>query len=502
MSDLNETARLLRVDQMIDEIVARRPAPPLAAAPADAPLTADAALVTELSALSVIDWPPDNAGDRIARNVALLGGLTGPEPPAGPRRSRSRRLAAHPGRWVAAGAGAAAAALLLLLAVAAPFGPGHSGRGSGPSEPPATSLRMHLVLSVSSPFRSSGPGPQADSIDCVTSTVCYAWDTGSQSQGQERTTDGGTTWRPLAALPGGRSLAGQNSSEPSCPTAEVCVGAAGGLALAVTTDGGAGWRIESLPEPPGTSGGSVDDVACGTARECVVHVADHGPGTFLSTVNGGTSWTAATRIPREAPASLWYLRCDPDGRCIGLMPTGTNTDGGIVAMRSADNGRTWAVSPNHPAPASDLFMASCGDARHCMEISDSGAAMVTSDAGITWQGVTAVSSSPDVPLAVSCATGLDCFVAVSRYSTTAPDPTGAGNYVSATVEATRDGGSAWTRISLPAAGGSPLAEVFPLSCPSRAGCIGVATISRGNEVNPPREIISSFPAPRQPVAGG
>jgi photosystem II stability/assembly factor-like uncharacterized protein len=137
-----------------------------------------------------------------------------------------------------------------------------------------------------------------------------------------------------------------------------------------------------------------------------------------------------------------------------------------------------------------------------MDVSDGGALMVTSDGGITWQDMTPVSPPADTPLAVSCATGLDCFVAVSRWSATAANPTGGGNYVRATVEATRDAGSTWATISLPAAGGSPLPEIYPLSCPSPAGCIGVATVPHGNQIDPPREIISSFPPASQPSAGG
>lgn len=423
--------------------------------------------------------------------------------------ARGRRRWPRPGRVPTALAAVTVTAALLVLAVQ--VGPWHqetrgrsaplaqsSGHGA---QRPVTSLRMRLVALVPSSFRSSGVGPQADSLDCVTGSVCYVWDSGSEGHGAERTSDGGTTWRPLAALPGGRSLSGQNAGPPSCPTAEVCMGAAGGLTLAVTTDGGARWRIESLPAPQGRPGASIDDVSCATAADCVVHVAAGGTGTFLSTVDGGRTWTRATSVPPDAPASLGYLRCGAGGRCIGLAPTGTNTNGGIVAMRSADHGRTWVVSANQPAPATDIFMVSCGDALHCMDVSDSGATMTTSDGGVTWRDATPVSTGPDTPLAVSCATGLNCFVAVSRWSATVPDAFGPGGYERATIEVTH-GGATWSRVSLPVVAGAPLAEVFPLSCPSQVGCIGVAATPRqANGVDPRREIISSFPAPGDAVTG-
>jgi photosystem II stability/assembly factor-like uncharacterized protein len=405
-------------------------------------------------------------------------------------------------------AAAAAVALLVLAAQSGPWHPGAQAHGSRPTaepgltkpssgrtESPPASSRMRLVASVSSPFRSSGAGPQTDSLDCVTASVCYVWDAGSEAQAAYRTSDGGATWRSLAALPGNHTLAGQNAGPPSCPTAEMCAGIAGGMTLAVTTDGGAHWRLESLPVPPGKDA-SIGEVSCATALRCVVQAG----GTFLSTVNGGRTWAEAARVPKRAPG-LW---CDPDGRCIGLAPTGTNANGGIVSMTSADNGRTWVVTGSHHAPASDLFMVSCGDALHCMFLSNYGPTMTTSDGGVTWQDTTAVSTSREAsPLTVNCATALDCFVAVSDFSATAPGATAPGGYEDATIVATHDGGATWTAIALPEVDGTRLAEVYPASCPSTAGCIAVAATPRqANGVDGQREIISSFPAASSPVTGG
>jgi photosystem II stability/assembly factor-like uncharacterized protein len=352
---------------------------------------------------------------------------------------------------------------------------------------------MRLITSVSWSFRSSGAGPQADSLDCVTASVCYVWDALSGGPTAYRTSDGGATWRPLAALPGGLSLGGVNAGPPSCPTSEMCAAVAGGTKLAVTTDGGARWRIESLPSPPGGFGASINEVACGTPLWCVVQAA----GSFLVTVDGGSTWTAASSVPEDMPG-LWYLRCDPDGRCIGLTPTGTNTNGGILSVLSTDNGRTWAVSGSNPAPASDLFMVSCGDALHCMDLSDSGATATTSDGGVTWQDTTPVGTSPGTiaPLTVSCAVALDCFVTLSDNSSNVL-------FEDAAVEATRDGGVTWTAIGLPAVAGGPLAEVYPLSCPSQAGCLGLAATPRQeNGADLRREVISSFPPATSPATGG
>jgi photosystem II stability/assembly factor-like uncharacterized protein len=323
----------------------------------------------------------------------------------------------------------------------------------------------------------------------VTASVCYAWNTGNQQNGAERTSDGGATWRPVATLPDQLSLS--ETVTPSCPTTEMCAGAAGSRDLAITTDGGARWRI--LLRTGRVPDDSIDQVSCATAEKCVVHFHGDGSGTFLSTTNGGRTWGGGNPVPEGAPQALWYLRCDPDGHCIGLAPTGTNTHGGLLAMRSADNGRTWTVSSAH-APPSDIFMMSCSDGLHCMSVSDSGAMMTTSDGGATWQARGAPRGWPDVANSVSCPAAGVCFIALAESTGTSPP-----GYRQPAVEATRDDGRTWTALSLPAANGSPLAIVFPLSCPSAEGCLAVAATPRqfsgpGRGQIGNRVIISGFPA--------
>jgi photosystem II stability/assembly factor-like uncharacterized protein len=415
--------------------------------------------------------------------------LTRPAPslqpdPGGPLRGRP----GWPRVLIPLAAAASVVAVVAAVLVTTGGPQGGLSEGTSPASAPAASPGSPGIASSS--FRYIGTVPRTDSLDCVTASVCYAWDSGDQDAAQ-RTSDGGATWRPVAALPDHKNLSAETVS-PSCPTAEVCAAAAGGLTLAVTTDGGTRWNLESLPRPPGISGARIDQVSCATAAECVVHVASRGPGTFLSTSNGGKTWTAASEIPQNAPTSLLFLRCDPGGHCIGVFPAGTNTNGGLLAMRSADNGRTWAVSSVH-APPSDIFMMSCSDGLHCMSVSDSGAMMTTSDGGVTWQARGAPRGWPDVASSVSCPAAGVCFIALAESTGTSLP-----GYRQPAVEATRDDGRTWTALSLPTANGSPLAIVFPMSCPSAEGCIGVAATPRqfsgaGRSQVGKRTIISSFP---------
>jgi len=322
-------------------------------------------------------------------------------------------------------------------------------------------------------FRYVGPGAKTQSLTCVTASVCYNWTISRAGRGSVRTADGGATWQPVAPWPG--DLGVLQGVSPSCPTPEVCVAWVGGLTLAVTTNGGGSWRTETLPRPVGASGVSVDQVSCATADRCVVHLTEHGPGTFLATDDGGRSWTPAARVPAGAPKNLWLLRCDASGHCIGVYPTDPRPTAALVILRSADNGRTWALSST-PAPPSALAWMSCADGQYCMYVGDSGATMTTSDGGVTWQHQAAAATSPEMAASLSCPAAGVCYLAFVE--------NGREDFVNPVIEATRDGGRTWTRLAVPTAGGSPLVVVDPLSCPTPAGCIAVAGTAAQYSGNP------------------
>ena len=503
----------LLIDGLIDDVVARRLSGartarrPWAGAPADGE-----ELVTALSGLTVIDWPADEAGDRIAQAVAFAADRNEPGALAAPDSYRpirsGRQRPAGRRRWAVAGVTAAAAAAAILVVATAPFGSpyqGTSGRatapatgqpgsgGSGRAAPAAHDLPMRLVDSVSSPFRTAGTrGPSPAFLQCVTASVCYAW--GDTSE-MDRTSDGGASWRPMAPLPRQVAL-NKSDGSMSCPTTEICVAPASGLQLSVTLDGGAHWTIRPVPAPPGSSGAFVEHVSCATAADCVVQVLDgaskDGSSTFLSTTNGGRTWTPATAVPAGAVSSPELLRCDRSGHCIGLVPLGTGTHGSLTAIRSADGGRTWTVGSSIRMPPTGLLMLSCGDTLHCMAVSSWTRISITStsDGGDSWRTTAAPRSWPDSASDLSCPTGQDCFIAAAD---TLPPVRGVSyGYRNPVVEATHDGGRTWAPLSLPVVKPAPLADVYPLSCPSADGCIAGADTVRGKFANGGL-ILSSFP---------
>ncbi len=120
-----------------------------------------------------------------------------------------------------------------------------------------------------------------------------------------------------------------------------------------------------------------------------------------------------------------------------------------------------------------------------MMLSDNGVmVMITAaaDGHVSSQEQAFPRSWPHVGIEVSCATGRDCFVSAQ----------GTG----AAIEATHDGGRTWTAISLPTVNGDQIAIVYPISCPSPAGCIAVAATSSQFTSGSKRVIISNLPPVR------
>ncbi len=105
------------VDLAIENVIARRTVGGFAGTRPVSPLGPDEALVAELAALTEMDWPADEAGDRITMSVTAAGPLAvAPAETATvagrDRRSRSAAPRQRRLRWLRVGAVAAAAALV------------------------------------------------------------------------------------------------------------------------------------------------------------------------------------------------------------------------------------------------------------------------------------------------------------------------------------------------------------------------------------------------------
>jgi photosystem II stability/assembly factor-like uncharacterized protein len=345
------------------------------------------------------------------------------------------------------------------------------------------------VSSVDSPFRSLPPGGQAN-LQCVTDTVCY----GTASSGDlYRTDDGGQTWQKTAAVPLNvqfNQLIFSCSGPATCAVVGGPANAGEGTELAYTSDGGSHWRTSAVPLPASVPDAHVVTMSCADGPHCVLSVSGNAPGgrgsgatpaarvgTFLATADGGRTWSQATSDPAIAAGSIWTMTCSVDGSCLAVAALGENPQAWVVALRSHDWGATWVAGP--PAVYNDaaILYASCGDATHCMLVPLAGPSgapyeiATTSDAGMTWQVTGPPVGWTNMPTAVSCATGQDCWVAMSEYDSNSP----AGAYSQPSIQVTHDGGQTWSDLRVPAAK-PPISDVLTLSCPSADGCMGIGNL--------------------------
>jgi photosystem II stability/assembly factor-like uncharacterized protein len=295
-----------------------------------------------------------------------------------------------------------------------------------------------------------------------------------------------------------RSFPRRWSPEPvmSCPTVEMCALAVQRAtrhdnslpahAIAITQDGGSSWTIHELSLPADLSGTSVNQIACTDELHCLAYVGAQGssrpPGAFLSTIDGGATWTKTSAVPPPATGSLTSLRCDLDGRCIALV---MSRPGGLT-LTSSDFGATWTRGTESPFPSSAVMNASCGDGFHCVYSTGGGGLAFTQNGGESW-GLSDVSVSDGQTItAVDCYSAMDCFAAAAQWD--------AGNYTDPVIYRTEDGGQTWRSLEVPArADGWSVSTVTPLSCPTSGGCIGIAqTRPPSSQPMTKRVVISSF----------
>ena len=172
------------------------------------------------------------------------------------------------------------------------------------------------------------------------------------------------------------------------------------------------------------------------------------------------------------------MTCTAAGSCLAISAMGEYGHSYVIALRSDDWGLTWAAGPPAVYNSAAILYASCGDATHCMLVPLAGPSnapfeiATTANAGQTWQVTGPPAGWKNMPTAVSCATGNDCWIAMSTYDGSSP----AGAYSAPGIEVTHDGGATWSTIALPSAK-PPIADVLALSCPpSGDGCMGIGNL--------------------------
>ena len=511
MNDTNHAGDALRVDLLIDKIIASRRAGDTgdtAGAPGGARLSPDEALIYELSQLGEIDLPSDAVGERIAMNVMAAAdphAAPVPVPEAalpvwqpGRQHGARRRLRSRRAGWLAAGA--AAVAVAVALAATFLIGGAHAGSGNlaGPGAPghkrtpPISSSRhrpltqpsltaMAMVGSAKALQAVGGVSNGSNFLTCLTRSVCYILPQGNNA-GMARTTNGGATWStgdPLpwpnikACTPKGSS---HSCSDPnvwtfnmdlSCPEALKCFQPFG-RNLLETSDGFAHSRLQPVNVLKGTDN-FLEWVSCPTGQRCAAATT---ASTFIYSDDGGRSWAAAGGPAVSPGDTIIGLRCDPGGACMAAVIGGSESAPTVAALSSTDGGRSWSMSAaDQVPPAQQQWTISCGDGQNCLVGFNNRALAwihATRSGAVSIHVEAYPKSWPALNLgeAVSCATGRVCFLETAEQDTF--------SYSKVTIEETRNGGRTWSSLGTPMDPADPGIVAAFLSCPVAAGCVGVA----------------------------
>jgi hypothetical protein len=459
------------VDLAIENVIARRAVGGFAGTRTVSPRDADEALVAELAALTEMDWPADEAGDRIAMTVTAAGPLA--VAPAGTvtlagrdrrsRRAAPRRRSAR-SRWLGVSAVAAGAALVVgtIQVIGGLYGP--AGHGAGPARPghpsappkaPATLTAMTIVGKPGALGRVGVVSGGNAFLTCVTRAICYVDGVRGSANTFARSVDGGATWHAGATFPV-LPRTDEWDADLSCQSPLRCVSAYGS-GMVETSDGFAHVRFQPIVGPSDV----VFWAVCPTTQHCVAAVdVGNNVRKFVYSGDGGKSWATA-KAPGIGYDAVPAMRCDVSGACIAALSGGDEENGTVAALSSSDGGRSWIMSATYSVGSGQQYWASCGDAQDCVVGGNWGAiplAWIHATAGKI--GIRLQQVPQAAGTGVSCATARDCFVV-------------AGD----TIEATHDGGHSWTAAPIARAAQGGGATLVDISCPVPAGCIGIAQLN-------------------------
>jgi len=331
----------------------------------------------------------------------------------------------------------------------------------------------------------------------------------------------------------------QNTTGPepgplTCPTSLTCYvtgdstasssGPAKLGALYVSNDAALNWSV--LPLPGGLD--FTTSLACATAEDCAAGATDNGQPVFVSTVDGGHSFTIDP-LP-SADGKLYSLSCPSTGFCAGLAGTAANSNGTPIDatfLSTANNGASFSDSP---LPSGDSMESlDCPTAETCVAVGTSdalstsdwtaGVVASTTNGGASWTsgalpagfginylsrltcvdaghcsviGIIAInvpsqvcpgtnqspSSTPGATTPqspeVQAISSMESALTAAAYAKMASD--GVGSYCSSSstqfvndIASTSDGGLTWTPEALPSSAPNP--QLSDIACSGNEYCV-------------------------------
>ena len=134
------------------------------------------------------------------------------------------------------------------------------------------------------------------------------------------------------------------------------------------------WKMQTPPEPAGTTNQAFGAVSCSSSSACLaIAINDYprGFGGFAETWNG-SHWTVRTVPDGKTADDLQGVKCHSAQWCVAVGSKASGND--FVPVADRWNGSTWTQT-NPPAPAgatnSDLAAVACSGTTACTAIGES-----------------------------------------------------------------------------------------------------------------------------------
>jgi photosystem II stability/assembly factor-like uncharacterized protein len=354
-------------------------------------------------------------------------------------------------------------------------------------------VAWHVAGELDQPAWQASNTATLTTVTCPEGTTCYAAHPSLGPAVVEVTTDGGATWS-AEPLPDGVRL----TSNVSCPTADRCVGL-GYVATdtgeevpsaVVTTDGGATWSVNPLP----TDVGRLHSLACPSRDACIgVGYAAQPTGTSapgsrsvaVTTTDGAGTWTTSPLPSTFAPAATGGIGCMTALDCVVV---GTNTLTTTAhpqvptgyALSTTNGGTSWspAVLPSGTGP---FLSVSCSINR-CLASSETTTAGDATPTADDQPSVVLTTTTPGRSWTTSGA-GLAAWDTTALSCPTTSNCWVGGwrlgttvHDVTATILTTDDAGATWKAVPLP----PDVQQVSSIACWAVTGCLALASQTSGS----------------------
>jgi hypothetical protein len=233
--------------------------------------------------------------------------------------------------------------------------------------------------------------------------------------------------------------------------------------------GGEHWRIESTPNPAGSTFSSLSSVACTSRRACTA-VGSAIPGKVfvpLAERWNGSRWSIerTPRPPKATSSELLGVSCPASNECIAVGDYSTSPTA-FFGFAERWNGSRWTpAGVIKPSANTSLSSISCSSVRRCTAVGDYEKATTTLPLAERWaSGKWHKQSTPGTGflLGVSCPAFSQCTAVGNQPN---------GEPGESAVLAMQWNGAKWKTRSAPEPLGATVGFLLGVSCSAATSCV-------------------------------